>query len=129
MYTIQDSLLRAVTLHKKMFKKKQTRLQYICSIMENYGMQDLFDLFSRRPKELSGGQLQRFAFLRTLLVSPKILIADEPTAMLDEFTTKKMAFAFEQLPNDITFIYITHNDYLSSIASNRIIAIQNGKIM
>lgn len=127
LYTIQDSLLRVVTLHQKKINQKQAKLQHIYTTMGQYEMQDLTDLLVRRPKELSGGQLQRLAFLRALLVSPKILVADEPTAMLDAITTKKMVNAFEKLPDSITLLYVTHNDYLSSAPSSKIITIQNGK--
>jgi peptide/nickel transport system ATP-binding protein len=43
-------------------------------------------LLSRRPGEISGGELQRFAILRVLLLEPRFLFADEPTSRLDPIT-------------------------------------------
>lgn len=41
------------------------------------------DLFDRRPEELSGGETQRFAFLRVWMLRPRFVVADEPTSRLD----------------------------------------------
>lgn len=127
LYKIQDALMRIVKLHQDKNTRQTDYVHFVYNMMYKYEMQDLIPLLLRKPKELSGGQLQRFAFLRALLVSPRIIVADEPTAMLDAFTTERMITAFGQIPSNTTFIYITHNNYLSSTLSNRIIHIQNGK--
>ena len=127
LYTVQDALMRMVTLHQKHIEDRGSKVQYIIDMMERYEMHDLIPLLRRKPKELSGGQLQRFAMLRSFLVSPRIVIADEPTAMLDLFTTKKMVAAFACIPEMTTFIYITHSDYLTSALSNRVVRVQNGR--
>ena len=127
LYTVQDALMRVVALHQKQVNGRSARLQFISALMERFEMQDLLSLLRRKPKELSGGQLQRFALLRAFLVSPRIVVADEPTAMLDLFTTKKMVAAFERIPKGTTFIYVTHSEYLTSALANRIIHVENGK--
>lgn len=47
-------------------------------------MLDVADLAGRRPSQLSGGQAQRVALARTVLMQPKVILADEPTASLDD---------------------------------------------
>jgi len=63
------------------------------------------------PAELSGGQQQRVAIARALVTSPRIVIADEPTANLDSGTGEKVLSLMKQINRDekTTFIFSTHD--------------------
>lgn len=63
-----------------------------------------------RPKELSGGQQQRVAIARSLINSPKVLFADEPTASLDSASSKIVMDTFKKLSKEMkqTIILVTH---------------------
>jgi len=70
------------------------------------------------PFELSGGEKQRAAIARSLINSPKLLLADEPTGNLDRNTGEKVFKLFSELIRDegLTAIIVTHNESLASVA-------------
>ena len=82
------------------------------------------------PKELSGGERQRVAIARALAVSPKLLIADEPTGNLDTKNSQDIFDIFKRLNKEdgLTIILATHNPALGSQA-DRIINLKDGKIV
>lgn len=69
-----------------------------------------------RPGELSGGEQQRVAVARALILEPKVVLADEPTGNLDTKTGEELFNIFVDLNKDkkITFIIVTHNESLSN---------------
>lgn len=82
------------------------------------------------PKQLSGGERQRVAIARALAVSPKLLIADEPTGNLDTKNSQEIFDLFKKLNKEdsITIILATHNPALGSQA-DRTINLRDGKII
>ncbi len=83
-----------------------------------------------KPAELSGGQQQRVAIARALANSPEIILADEPTANLDQKTGQEIIELFQQLQHDlgVTIISATHDTKMLK-ASNRILWIEDGRIV
>lgn len=83
----------------------------------------------RLPTQLSGGEQQRVAVARSLINSPKIIFADEPTANLDSVASIEVLEIFKKLNHDehITIVMVTHELDELSYAS-RIINIKDGKL-
>lgn len=82
-----------------------------------------------KPAELSGGQQQRVAIARALANSPEIILADEPTANLDQSTGQEIIDLFVRLQAElkVTIISATH-DLKMLKSSNRILWIEDGQI-
>lgn len=82
------------------------------------------------PNELSGGEQQRVSIARSIVNSPKIVIADEPTGNLDPETSWGIMELFEKI-NDrgATIVMATHNKEIVNATRRRVIAIENGKIV
>ena len=83
-----------------------------------------------RPNQLSGGQRQRVAIARALATRPKIVLADEPTANLDQKTGASI-LELMRLVNRIqktTFIFSTHDQAVMRLA-HRVVHIQDGEII
>lgn len=88
------------------------------------------DKAKHRPSQLSGGQMQRVAIGRALMLEPKILLADEPTGNLDLEEGIRIFELFKR-PNQekgITFVVATHNAELSKFFS-RIIRLRDGMLL
>jgi len=85
---------------------------------------------SRRPHELSGGQLQRVAIARALVVEPSVLLFDEPLSNLDAQLRVEMRVEIRQLQRSlgITAIYVTHDQEEALAISDRIAVLRNGKV-
>jgi cell division transport system ATP-binding protein len=82
------------------------------------------------PDELSGGEQQRVSIARSIVNSPKIVIADEPTGNLDPETSWGIMELFEKINNrGTTIVMATHNREIVNTIRRRVIAMENGKIV
>jgi lipoprotein-releasing system ATP-binding protein len=87
------------------------------------------DRLTHKPNELSGGEKQRVAAARAMMMSPDVILADEPSGSLDESNKKELHKLLLQMREQYgqTIIIVTHDKELAEI-SNRIIEIKDGKI-
>ena len=82
-----------------------------------------------KPNQLSGGEKQRVAAARALMMNPDIVLADEPTGSLDEKNKKELSDLLLQLRKEYgqTILLVTHDKELAGIA-DRVIEIQDGLV-
>jgi putative ABC transport system ATP-binding protein len=96
-------------------------------LLESVGLKNRV---SHYPHELSGGEQQRVAIARSLISSPEILIADEPTGNLDKKNSKEVIELLFQLQKNYksTLILVTHDKSLADLCDD-IITLDNGLII
>ncbi|HVM72294.1 MAG TPA: ABC transporter ATP-binding protein [Anaerolineales bacterium] len=86
------------------------------------------ELTNKYPFELSGGQMQRLMIARIFLLKPKILLADEPTSMIDACSRATILEMLMQLRNEtgMTVIFITHDIGLAYYVSDNVYIMEHG---
>ena len=82
-------------------------------------------LLNKKPHLLSGGQLQRCSILRAILMKPDLLLADEPTSALDNVIALETMQLLVKFLDRFGILLITHDEYLASWCSNKIINIDD----
>ena len=89
------------------------------------------ELTNKYPFELSGGQMQRLMIARIFLLKPKILLADEPTSMIDACSRATILDMLMQLRDEIgmTIIFITHDIGLAYYVSDTVFIMEHGKFV
>ena len=89
------------------------------------------ELTNKYPFELSGGQMQRLMIARIFLLKPKILLADEPTSMIDACSRATILDMLLKLRDEInmTIIFITHDIGLAYYVSDNVYIMEHGKFV
>ncbi len=90
----------------------------------------MIDRAAHRPAQLSGGQQQRVAIARALVLSPSIVLADEPTGELDSKTGRAVVDLMRELADTTgqTFVIVTHNQMVAD-ETDRILHMHDGKLV
>lgn len=112
--------LEVIEAYPKVIKKR---------VMEVLELVNLKHKAKMLPTELSGGEQQRVSIARSIVNSPKVVIADEPTGNLDPDTSWEIMNIFEEINSrGTTVVMATHNKEIVNTIKHRVIAIESGKI-
>jgi lipoprotein-releasing system ATP-binding protein len=123
-FTALENVLMPALINGSMDRREALRTAL--GLLEELGISDRRD---HRPGELSGGEQQRVAVARALVLSPSVVLADEPTGNLDTATGEELFRLLLGLNETrrITFVLVTHNESLSS-RCHRIFEMKDGRL-
>ena len=107
----------------------QTRAQWRRRATELIAKVGLSHRIKHRPRELSGGEMQRTAIARALLMNPRVLLADEPTGNLDAAAGGEIIRILRDINRDegVTIVMVTHNTEIVA-ATDRVVRMVNGVV-
>jgi len=129
-YKIDSVLLDCINMRggKRLSKEKKIELMTEACRFVNLKFEELTNKY---PFELSGGQMQRLMIARIFLLKPKLLIADEPTSMVDACSRATILDMLLKLrdENNMTIVFITHDIGLAYYVSDIVFIMEHGKIV
>jgi oligopeptide/dipeptide ABC transporter ATP-binding protein len=128
-HSIATSILEPIEIHFPEDRATQQRL--LIQAMERAGLIPYRNFAGRLPHELSGGQLQRAAIARAISVGPRLLVADEPVAMLDVSIRASVLNLFRRFADELgmSILYITHDLSTMRHLCSRVAVMYRGKII
>ena len=122
--TILDNLIIGLNKIKK-YSMEESK----CMSLNILKKVDLLDKKDKYPDELSGGEKQRVAIARTLLMKPDIILLDEPTSALDtDMKYSVLKLIKELVDDDMTLIIVSHEDEFIKKVSDKIYHFNNKKL-
>ena len=127
--TIKEQVAEPLTVHGNCSKKKSLDIATYYLAKVELPRKLIFD--NTYPHELSGGQQQRVLIAKSLVLKPRIIIADEPTTSLDVTTQKGILDLLKNLVNQdgISLLLITHDLAVLAQCANRVAIMQSGEIV
>lgn len=123
------TVLKNMTLApvKLLGKQKAEAKEKALELLKRVGLEDRADAY---PSQLSGGQKQRVAIVRSLAMNPDVILFDEPTSALDPEMVGEVLDVMKELAEDgMTMVVVTHEMGFAREVGNRVIFMDDGKIL
>lgn len=129
-YPVERSLWQAVNLLEKKPTNKKEALELIEDSLTKVGI-DPKDILGKYPHQISGGQKQRIMIARCWILKPLLIVADEPTSMIDASCRGGIIQLLEELREvqQTSIIFITHDLGLAYYVSDTIFVMKDGQIV
>lgn len=126
-FSIEKNITYAMEFYEGKVKDKKEKVK---NLLESVNLYDeVKDNLSISPSKLSGGQRQRLCIARMLTTCPEVLIFDEPCSSLDEKNSIIIESLIKELSKKYTIIISTHNEKQANRLADRIIRIENKKLI
>jgi lipoprotein-releasing system ATP-binding protein len=123
-FTAEENVMMPLLVAGENLKRARSRAQ---GALRDAG---LFDRWSHRPAQLSGGEAQRVAVARALVTEPELVLADEPSGNLDPRSASALHELMSTLARERhqTFVIVTHSDRLAAVA-DRVLVLEGGRLL
>ena len=120
--SVYDNIAFPLKMRKKSKSYTEEKINEVANLL------GMMDLLNRKPKELSGGQMQRVALGRALVREPKVFLMDEPLSNLDAKLRMYMRTEIKKLQKkvSITTLYITHDQIEAMSMADKIAVMNSG---
>ena len=127
--TIYDTIAEPLVVQR--IGNPLDRVDRVAEFLRMVGLNPAGAFLFRYPHELSGGQRQRVAIARALVVGPSLVVADEPTSMLDVSSRTGIMSLMQELAGDlgVAYLYITHDLAVARYMCDRIAVMYMGKVV
>jgi hypothetical protein len=126
-FSIEKNITYAMEFYDGKIKEKKEKVK---NLLESVNLYDeIKDNLNLSPYKLSGGQRQRLCIARMLTTCPEVLIFDEPCSSLDEKNSIIIESLIKELSKKYTIIISTHNEKQANRLADRIIRIENKKLV
>ena len=122
--TVADNVAFGLKMRKVERAERQERVREALALVKLDKHADRF------PRELSGGQRQRVALARALVITPPVLLLDEPLSNLDAKLREEMQFELRQIQRKVgtTTIMVTHDQTEAMSISDRVVVMEAGRV-
>jgi peptide/nickel transport system ATP-binding protein len=110
---------------------KESRAALVAEALEEVGLVPASKYLNRYPHQLSGGERQRVLLARALVGRPRLVVADEPTSMVDATLRAGIVNLIRELKDrhDIAFLVITHDLDVAGAVAERVAVMQRGRLV
>ena len=124
--TVIENVMLPLWIKEKSPLKLKRYYREAEELLAEFGMEKRKDFY---PSQLSGGELQRVAICRSLICSPSIIFADEPTGSIDKNSAKVFYEIMERLNKEkkVSFVIATHNEKFLQFAS-KVVYLKEGEV-
>jgi peptide/nickel transport system ATP-binding protein len=109
----------------------RSRAQRVADALEEVGLTSASEFATRYPHQLSGGERQRVVLARALIGRPRLVVADEPTSMVDATLRAGIVNLIRQLRDrhDIAFLVITHDLDMAGAVAEQVAVMRRGRVV